>query len=216
VEDGLRAVGQAHARLGGPDPRKDSHGDIDFWIQRQIKAYTKVDSPSRRLKPVPIFIIIFIMAEAFGYARTDAEMAIADMITIAFFLLLQPSEYTAPYPMMPRSNCKMSTCTSKVSDYICISPPLQISNQSPQSHIRSQRRKMETTIRKLYKASAVIHGAALLRQQFKYSSIFAVTSQDPMRLWPHTIVECDGHSSKQKTLQMYSITPCVSTFIERA
>jgi hypothetical protein len=26
VEDGLRAVGQAHARLGGPDPRKDSHG----------------------------------------------------------------------------------------------------------------------------------------------------------------------------------------------
>jgi hypothetical protein len=39
VEDGLRAVGQAYARLGAPDPRKDSHGGIDFWIQRQIKAY---------------------------------------------------------------------------------------------------------------------------------------------------------------------------------
>jgi hypothetical protein len=28
VEEALRAVGQAHARLGGPDPRKDHHGDI--------------------------------------------------------------------------------------------------------------------------------------------------------------------------------------------
>jgi hypothetical protein len=30
--------GQAHARLGSPDPRKDHHGKTDFCIQRQIKA----------------------------------------------------------------------------------------------------------------------------------------------------------------------------------
>jgi hypothetical protein len=41
VEDGLRAVGQAHARLGAPDLRKDLHGGIYFRIQRQIKAYKK-------------------------------------------------------------------------------------------------------------------------------------------------------------------------------
>jgi hypothetical protein len=93
VEDGLRVVGQAHARLRAPDPRKDSHWGIDFLIQRQIKAYTKEDSPPRLVKPVPI-IIIFIMAQAFEDTRTDAEMAIADMITITFFLLLRPGKYT--------------------------------------------------------------------------------------------------------------------------
>jgi hypothetical protein len=45
VEDALRAVGQAHARLGAPDPRKDHHGKIDFCIQRQLKAYEKSDNP---------------------------------------------------------------------------------------------------------------------------------------------------------------------------
>jgi hypothetical protein len=34
VEDALYAVGQAHARLGALDPRKDGHGCIDFRIQR--------------------------------------------------------------------------------------------------------------------------------------------------------------------------------------
>jgi hypothetical protein len=80
------AVGQSHARLGGPGPRKDSHGDVDFRIQRQIKAYTKEDSPHRRVKPMSIIIIVLIMAQSFGNTRTDAEMSIADMIMIAFCL----------------------------------------------------------------------------------------------------------------------------------
>jgi hypothetical protein len=58
VEDILRAVSQAHARLGAPDPRKDHHGGIDFRIQRQIKAYAK---PLRRVKLVPIIIIVYIL-----------------------------------------------------------------------------------------------------------------------------------------------------------
>jgi hypothetical protein len=41
VEYGLHAVGQAHTRLGAPDPHKDYHGGIDFQIQRQIKAYKR-------------------------------------------------------------------------------------------------------------------------------------------------------------------------------
>jgi hypothetical protein len=94
VEDGIRAVGQAFARLGPPDPRKDAHGGIDFWIQQQIKAYKKDDAPPRRVKPIPITIIFFIVAQALGSTRSDEEMAIVDMIVIAFFFLLRPGEYT--------------------------------------------------------------------------------------------------------------------------
>jgi hypothetical protein len=93
VEDDIRAVGQVFARLGAPDPRKDAHGGIDFLIQRQIKAYKKDDDPPRRVKPIPIPIIIVIVAQTFGDTRSDEEMAIADMIVIAFFLL-RPGEYT--------------------------------------------------------------------------------------------------------------------------
>jgi hypothetical protein len=94
VEDGLRAVGQAHARLGGPDPRKDSHGGIDFRIQRHIKAYKKDDAPPKCMKPLPSIIIIFIAAQSFGDTRSEEEMTIANMITIAFFFLIRPGEYT--------------------------------------------------------------------------------------------------------------------------
>jgi hypothetical protein len=94
VEDALRAVGQAHARLGAPDPRRDTFGGIDFRIQRQIKSYHKVDDPPRRVKPIPITIIVYIMSSAFGRERNEEDLAIADMITIAFFFLLRPGEYT--------------------------------------------------------------------------------------------------------------------------
>jgi hypothetical protein len=79
VEDGLRAVGQAYARLGAADPRKDVHGGIYFWIQHQIKAYKKDDALPKRVKPVPIvIIIIFIVAQSFGDTRSEEKMAIAD------------------------------------------------------------------------------------------------------------------------------------------
>jgi hypothetical protein len=94
VEDALRAVGQAHARLGAPDPRRDTFGGIDFRIQRQIKSYHKVDDPPRRVKPIPITIIVYIMSSAFGRERNEEDLAIADVIAIAFFFLLRPGEYT--------------------------------------------------------------------------------------------------------------------------
>jgi hypothetical protein len=79
---------QAHAQLGGPDPRRDTFGGIDFRIQRQIKSYHKVDEPPRRVKPIPITITIYIMSSVFGRERNEEDLAIADMITIAFFFLL--------------------------------------------------------------------------------------------------------------------------------
>jgi hypothetical protein len=95
VVDGLREVGQAYARLGGGAyPRKDAHISIYFRIQRQTKAYKKDDSPLKRVKSVPIITIIFIIYQSVGDTHSEEEMAITDMITIAFFLLLRPGEYT--------------------------------------------------------------------------------------------------------------------------
>jgi hypothetical protein len=94
VEDAIRAVGQAYAQLGGADPRRDTFWGIDFRIQRQIKSYHKVDDPPRRVKPIPITIIVYIMSSAFGRERNEEDLAIADMITITLFFLLRPGEYT--------------------------------------------------------------------------------------------------------------------------
>jgi hypothetical protein len=94
VEDGICAVGQAHAQLGGGGARKDVHGGIYFRIQRQIKPYKKEDAPPLRVKPVPIIIIIFIVAQAYGVTWGVTKMAIADMIVVAFFFLLRQGEYT--------------------------------------------------------------------------------------------------------------------------
>jgi hypothetical protein len=47
VEDALGAVGQAFARVGFSDVQKDLHGNIDFRIQRQIRAYRREESPPR-------------------------------------------------------------------------------------------------------------------------------------------------------------------------
>jgi hypothetical protein len=66
---------------------------MDFRIQRQIKAYKKDDSPPLRVKPVPIIILIFIVAQAYGNTHNVAEMAIADMIVVTFFFFLRPGEY---------------------------------------------------------------------------------------------------------------------------
>jgi hypothetical protein len=77
-----------------PDPREDHHSGIDFRIQRQIKAYEKTDDPPRRVKPVPIIIIVFILQMAYDEYHDVASLAIAEMICIYFFFLLRPGEFT--------------------------------------------------------------------------------------------------------------------------
>jgi hypothetical protein len=62
----------------------------------QTKAYNKDDAQPLRVKPVPIIIIIFIVVQAYGNTRDVGEMAIADMIIIAFFFLLRPGAGTLP------------------------------------------------------------------------------------------------------------------------
>jgi hypothetical protein len=94
VEDSLRAIGQTFASLGASDPRRDSHGSIDFRIQRQLRGYSRLDPPPNRVKPIPVQIIRHVMALAVAVTATSYIQAVADMICLAFFFLLRPGEYT--------------------------------------------------------------------------------------------------------------------------
>jgi hypothetical protein len=82
------------AALGAEDPRLDSHGHIDFRIQRQLRGYSRLDPPPNRVKPVPVQIIRHVMALAAAADATAHTQAVTDMICLAFFFLLRPGEYT--------------------------------------------------------------------------------------------------------------------------
>ena len=78
--------------MGAPDPRLDPSGHVDFRLTRMLKAYSKDDPAPNRVKPVPIPVLRRIMTIA--VASDDAlNLAMADMICIAFFFLLRPGEY---------------------------------------------------------------------------------------------------------------------------
>jgi hypothetical protein len=95
VSYAVRAVGQASARLGGKDIRKDAYGEIDFRIYRQLRAYTREDSPPSRVKPVPIIIIMSILVQAFLDSNLPDRQAVSNMCAVALYFLLRPGEYTS-------------------------------------------------------------------------------------------------------------------------
>ena len=94
VEGYLRAVGQTHTALGSPDPRETWSGRTDFRLQRQLACYQKQDPPPNRVKPLPLQIIRRIASVA-SATPTPLHCATTDMITLAFFFLLRPGEYTS-------------------------------------------------------------------------------------------------------------------------
>ena len=94
VEDVIRSAGQTLAFLGARDCRKTPYGDIDIRIKRQINGYAKSDDPPHRVKPLPILVVHHILQHAYSSPHHTTAQAIADCITIAFFFLLRPGEYT--------------------------------------------------------------------------------------------------------------------------
>jgi hypothetical protein len=94
VEEAVCAVGQAFIQLGATDIRKDAFGEIDFRLTRQFWCYKKEDPPPSRVKPVPILIIIFILNQACSSTSIPYRQAVAEMITITFYFLLRPGEYS--------------------------------------------------------------------------------------------------------------------------
>ena len=81
------------ARLGATDQRKDSTGAIDFRLARQLRSYSRLDPPPHRVKPIPIVLIRHVALSTTELVA-PSQLAIADMIILAFFFLLRPGEYT--------------------------------------------------------------------------------------------------------------------------
>ena len=97
VSDAIRSVGQMHARMGTKDPRLDSSGKVDYRISQQLRSWAKVDDPPTRVRPVPVTLVMYLLTMAYAsevFSVSIAEKAFADVITMAFFFLLRPGEYT--------------------------------------------------------------------------------------------------------------------------
>jgi hypothetical protein len=92
VEQALRAVGQAFATLGCPDPRLSISGKLDFRLSRQLSAYSKEDPPPTRVKPIPLPVIGYA-ADMCRLTNTAYSHALADMLLLGFYFLLRPGEY---------------------------------------------------------------------------------------------------------------------------
>ena len=91
VEDVLRAVGQAFAKLGAPDPRKSYTGQIDFRLQCQLAYYKRMDVPTARRQPIPIKVLhnARLLADSGG----PKEHAMSNLVYLGFYYLLRPGEY---------------------------------------------------------------------------------------------------------------------------
>jgi hypothetical protein len=82
------------AWLGAQDIRKTSQGAIDFRIQQQFCAHSKLDAPSHHVKPILVQVLRHVLACTYSAGGTNATQAIADMVAIAFFFLLHLGKYT--------------------------------------------------------------------------------------------------------------------------
>jgi hypothetical protein len=93
-ETALRHVAQTLVLDGYPDPRR-SYGskDLDLPFSRLLRSY-KMEDPAP--KPQLALPVRAIQCACDHYTRqgTPSACAIADLLTIAFFFLLRPGEYT--------------------------------------------------------------------------------------------------------------------------
>jgi hypothetical protein len=92
VEDALRAVGQAHAWLGAPDPRLTPAHKLDFRLSSLLLAWQKSDAPPNRVKPLPLPVVAQVCDLARGENSPRADAAAACLV-LGFFFLLRPGEY---------------------------------------------------------------------------------------------------------------------------
>ena len=108
VEDAVRSIGQAIAMLGDKDPRMTSTGKIDGRLQLQFHCYSRQDPPPSWVKPILVQVLRHLVCVAAASNDQDLQ-AVADMIIIAFFLLLRPGEYTGT--KYDRSQFRLSDVT---------------------------------------------------------------------------------------------------------
>jgi hypothetical protein len=93
VEDALRHVAQAFARVGSADPRVNTFGDVDFRLQSLLQAWTKTDAPPTRVKPLPMVVLRRAHHDAL-HLPTPKFLPTGDCLLLAYFFLLRPGEYS--------------------------------------------------------------------------------------------------------------------------
>ena len=94
AEDYVRHIAQTFLNMGAKDPHLDSAFQINFRIQRILRAWKKTDPAPLRVKPIPITVIRNIAVSATSDVVSSTFQAASDMIILAFFFLLRPGEYT--------------------------------------------------------------------------------------------------------------------------
>jgi hypothetical protein len=93
VEDALRHVAQAFARVGSPDPRLNSFGEVDFRLQALLQSWKKTDAPPTRVKPLPLVVLRRAHGDALQRPTHRFSHA-GDCLVLAYFFLLRPGEYS--------------------------------------------------------------------------------------------------------------------------
>jgi hypothetical protein len=95
-ETALRHISQTIVLAGYPDPRR-SYGakDLDLPFSRLLKTYKTADPAPKPQLALPIRAIQCI-ASHYRTNPSPRAQVIADLLTIAFFFLLRPGEYTMP------------------------------------------------------------------------------------------------------------------------
>ena len=99
VEDAVRAVGQAYARMGTPDPRLNSHGKVDMRLTSLYRAWKRDDEPPKRVKSLPLTVVSQVYSAA-QHESTASALAAADCLVLGFYFLLcpGPGEYLGVPP----------------------------------------------------------------------------------------------------------------------
>ena len=96
VEDAVRSVGQTFARMGSPDPRLSSFGVLHLRLSTLFQAWKKSDEPPTCVKPLPMGIVRGAVHLAHATV-TPIALAAADCLTLVFYFLLRPGEYTGTH-----------------------------------------------------------------------------------------------------------------------
>jgi hypothetical protein len=94
AEDYVQNVAQMFLNMGAKDPRLNSAFQINFRIQRTLRAWKQTNPAPMQVKPIPITVIRRITVSATADIVDNTFRAAADMIVIAFFFLLRLGEYT--------------------------------------------------------------------------------------------------------------------------
>ena len=94
VEDALRHVAPAFARVGPPDPRVNAFGDVDFRLQALLTSRKKTDTPPTRVKPLPMVVLRRAHHWSMDLPTHPATQAAGDCLLLAYFFLLRPGGYS--------------------------------------------------------------------------------------------------------------------------